>query len=275
MDLSLIPIWLWVILALSIIAIVWFWKGTSEKAGMYKKAGAIGIFAFFFLGVVMYPMAFGLDEAPRQDIPPGEIETNYSIVWAVDSTTAVISGDFSQTDEVASGEYAFSYDSDGNTVGVTVTNTCTALSACTWDAFSFTNTITADFKSEWSDGARITSVLGASIDSSILDWGVVSNRTSINVPFVDRSPLDVSGLIWVDGAGTNKAIGATTAISLNEFSAGESVSSAGLYFAVNEDQYSTLYNVPTGIYSGHWNIVYSDDYGFSHTVVLTITLTNA
>jgi hypothetical protein len=158
---------------------------------------------------------------------------------------------------------------------VTVTNTCTAADACTWDAFSFTNTITAETKSEWEGGAKITSVLGASVDSSIRDWGIVSNRTSINVPFVDRSPLDQSGLVWVDGAAANKPVGRTSVISLNEFSPGESVTSTGFYFAVNEDQYSTLYNVPTGLWTGSWDIVYTNEYGFSHTVTIVLSLTTA
>lgn len=184
-------------------------KGTGEHKGTLQMIGKVLVVVAVALFVLPYLAA---TTPTTTTVTDDGIATDYSIVWAYDSTTAVISTDFAQTDEcgAASGEYSFSYDEKGNTVGVNVVNTCTALGACTWDAFSFTNTITANFPSEWKDGARVTSVLTASIDNSILDWGVVSNRTSINVPFIDRNPLDVSGLIWVDGATANKAIGATT-----------------------------------------------------------------
>jgi hypothetical protein len=266
-------------LALGVGYLIWRYingsTGNTKYANLAKILMVLGVVGILWTNSSQVMAALGGTTTGDNGTTNGiDIDTDYSIVWAVDSTTAVISGDFAQTDEVGSSEYALEWDEDGNTDGVTVTNTCTALSACTWDAFSFTNTITANFESEWMDGARVTSMMTATIDSAILNWGVVSNRTGINVPFVDVSPLNVPGLIWVDGAGTNKAIGNPTAM-INEFSGTESITSSGLYWAVNEDQYSTLYNVPTGLFTGIFDIVYSDDFGFSHTVVLTISLTIA
>jgi len=259
-----------VVLALGLFLYFFMGKGTGANASKYKRWGKWTVGAAVLLWIL--PMLIVV--SPTADTTgDSEIDTNYSIVWVLDSTTAVISSDFAQTDEPAAGEYALTTDANGNTVAVALTNTCDySDNACTWDAFSFTNTITANFESQWVDGARVTSVLSASIDPDILSFGIRSNNTGGNpiVTLVDKSPLSVSGLVWVDGAGANKAVGATTG-QLNEFSPGESVTSTGLYFAVNEDDLSR--KVPAGIWSDSWNIVYSDDFGFSHTVVLTITLT--
>lgn len=270
------PIWVtWLgIIGIALIAGIWILGKTGSMANNLKKVGYVSFAGFVLLAVYFNPGVFTGTDATVVD--PDDIETDYTIVWVLDSTTAVISADFAQTDEVAAGEYQLESDAEGNTVGVTVQNTCTTgggTAVCTWDAFSFTNTITAEFKSKWSEGARITSVLGASVDSSIVDWGIVSNGTpGVVMTIIDRSPLNVPGLIWVDGAGTNKAVGATSCESLNEFSAGESVTSAGFYFAMNEN---SLHLIPVGVYSTNYDIVYSDDYGFSHTVVLTYTMTTA
>jgi hypothetical protein len=271
MDLTLLPWWFWAILLLSIFGLIWFWKGTSMRAGNLRNLSIFGIVFILIVGFVAYPVAFALDDGDQQTVTGVDITTRYNVDTAVDSTTAVISADFSQTDEVGSGEYT--QDNDKNTL--TVANTCTYGTACTWDAFSFTFPIEREDDSVWNQGARVTSSVSASIDADILTWGVASNNTggSPIIQFVDLDPLGKSGLVWTDGAGNNKGLGQTSVGSLNEFSPGEAVTSAGLYFAVNEDQ--MIANVPTGIFGQSFTITFSDDFGWSEVWTMTIQLTLA
>jgi hypothetical protein len=277
-DLSMLPWWFWALVIGGVIVLIWFWKGTSMDAGKYRKVGAIMLFGGLIAGIVFYPAAFGLDEVGVQTVvTPDELETDYSIQVLTDATPATISSDFSLSDDAVAGEFATTNDEEGNTASLSLTNTCTALGACTWDVFSFTFTVTAEFPSEWSDGARKTAVLGVRIDNSLLSWGVASNNTAGNpiVPFVARDPRGNSGFVFVDGAAANKGLADTDVQSINEFSPGESITSAGIYWETNEADYSADYRVPTGIWTWNGDLEFYDDYGFSHIVDVTLTLTTA
>lgn len=270
-DLSNVPDLVWLILVISILALVYIFvtKKTGSTATNMKGLFSILLVASF-IGVIFY--GGFLNDGQLATIPGDgiEIDTDYTTLFVIDSTTAVISGDFSQTDEADSTSVTI----DKDTRSMTVTNKCSYVdNACTWDAFSFTVTITREDDSRWVDGAKVTSSVSASIDAGILDWGIASNNTGGNpiITMVDKDPLGKSGLIWVDGAAANKALGATTVGSLNEYSSGESTTSTGLYFALNEDQLAR--NVPAGIFGNTWRATFSDDFGWSESWTVSITIT--
>jgi hypothetical protein len=265
--LGIIGVFLWFVLG----------KGTSSNAGKYKIIGQLLVLATVGIFLMVSVGGSGaLDQTPDDDQP--DIVTDYAVTAAIDSTTyAWDSADSSSTDE-NSGTSEITIDNDAHTIAVRnvcdwSAETASALSGCStsgWDVFSVSFTITREDPSEWDEGARVTSTVWIRMED-ITEWDIRSNASgNPDIPFVLSNTYGIPLIMITDGAGNANQLGGLKGVT-GEFSPGESQSSAGIYFVVDETDVSLYWPQRTSGFSSKFFI--EDDFGFSQEWSLDLSVT--
>jgi hypothetical protein len=245
--------------------------GNGKWKNFAKVLAIVGIIGILWTNSANVMAALGGDETadPPDD---GEFTTDYSIDLGIDSTTYDFSGQdsaLSQTDEGDATQIFI----DDEAMTITMSLTCDdSDGACNFDVASISGTITREDASQWVDGARVTSVLNVKVSPSLTTDGVASNSTAGNpiVALVDRSATSIPAVMFLDGAGAAKSMGDLD-VSINEFSPGESVTSFGFYFCIEETDYGDG-DIPNGTYGWSWDLTFYDEYGFSATYSVSLSL---
>jgi hypothetical protein len=247
---------------------VWqfFGKGTSSNAETY---GTVGKLMALGGGIIFVVASVGVGVSGPYEIPePPPIDTDYYTTAQVDSTTYVWdTADSSSTDE-NSGTSEINIDNDAHTINQRIVcdwsaETASALSGCSTSSFdvsSFSFTITRQDESEVGQDTRITSVVWIRIQD-ITEWTVRSNASgNPDLPIVLKNSYGIPLIMITDGAGNANQLGGLKGV-VGEFSPGESQTSAGVYWVVDETQVSLYWPQQTKGFNAKFWI--EDNYGFS------------